>query len=108
MLEVQQNITAVLGEEAYLSCRYLGSDDVESAMWKRQHKSKFKTRLAGYRSGKPFSQEGFSEPVSATNITVKMNVSKLEDEGEYECEVVTAEVDYTEYVFLTVVGKTSQ
>ncbi|XP_030251004.1 uncharacterized protein LOC115568074 isoform X2 [Sparus aurata] len=103
MLEVQQNITAVLGEEAYLSCRYLGSDDVESAMWKRQHKSKFKTRLAGYRSGKPFSQEGFSEPVSATNITVKMNVSKLEDEGEYECEVVTAEVDYTEYVFLTVV-----
>ena len=109
MLEVQQNITAVLGEDAYLSCRYLGSGEVESALWKRQHNSKFKTRLAGYRFGKPFSHvEGFSEPVSATNLTVKMNVSSVQDEGEYECEVVTDAADYTELVFLTVVGKTSQ
>ncbi|XP_036929278.1 uncharacterized protein si:ch211-149e23.4 [Acanthopagrus latus] len=106
MLEVQQNITAVLGEDAYLSCRYLGSGEVESALWKRQHNSKFKTRLAGYRFGKPFSHvEGFSEPVSATNLTVKMNVSSVQDEGEYECEVVTDAADYTELVFLTVVAR---
>ncbi|XP_073346799.1 uncharacterized protein [Pagrus major] len=105
MLEIQQNITAVLGEDAYLSCRYLGSSEIESAQWKRQYNSKVKSRLAGFRSGKPFSHEGFSEPDSATNLTVKMTVSSVEAEGEYVCEVVTDDTDYTEHVFLTVVAR---
>lgn len=106
ILEVSQNITAVLGEDVYLSCRYLGESKIQDAKWKRQINSKVKSkRLAGFAHGVSFGRNGFSEPESVTNLTVKMNVSSVEVEGEYTCEFQSEEEDYSSNVFLTVVGK---
>lgn len=106
ILEVSQNITAVLGEDVYLSCRYLGESKIQDAEWKRQINSKVKSkRLAGFAHGVSFGRNGFSEPESVTNLTVKMNVSSVEVEGEYTCEFESEEEYYSSNVFLTVVGK---
>lgn len=107
MAEVTQNVTAFLGEDVILSCRYLGEEsDIQNAEWKRQlsSKSTFK-RLAGFTNGRPFGRYGFSEPDSAANLTVVTSVSSVEIEGEYTCQF-TCEEDYYSYsVFITVVGK---
>lgn len=107
MVEVIQNVTAFLGEDVILSCRYLGEEsDIQSAGWKRQlsSKSTFK-RLAGFINGKPFGRNGFSEPASVANLTVVTNVSSVDVEGEYKCQFVCEENDYSFSVFITVVGK---
>lgn len=112
-LEVTHNVTAVLGEDVYLSCSYMGEREIQSAGWKRQinpkvnSKAKFR-RLAGFFNGKPFNRTDFSNPVSQTNLTVKMSVSSVEDEGEYICEFQSKDEDYSDSVFLTVVGKPRQ
>lgn len=106
-LEIPYNLTAVLGEDAYLSCRYLGEKEIERAQWKRQIKSK-RLRLAGFSNGEPFSRDDFSNPASLTNLTVKMKVSSVEVEGQYICEFETEEEGFSESLFLTVVGKPSQ
>ena len=107
ILEITRNVTGVLGEDVYLGCRYLGDSEIESAEWKRQMNSKVKSkRLAGFANGRPFSRDDFSEPDSLTNLTVKMNVSSVEVEGEYICEFESEEEYYSDSVFLTVVGKT--
>lgn len=106
ILEITKNVTAVLGEDMYLSCRYLGESDIKNAQWKHQLKSKVKSkRMAGFTNGEPFSRNGFSDPDSVTNLTVKMSVSSVEVEGEYICEFETEEEDYSDSLFLTVVGK---
>lgn len=108
------HITAVLGEDVYLGCRYVGESKIESAQWKHKisskanSKVKSKKRLAGFVEGKPFSRDDFSKPDSVTNLTVRMNVSSVEAEGEYICEFESDEDNYSESVFLTVVGKSSQ
>lgn len=108
-LEITRNITAVLGEAAYLGCRYLGDEAVEKAEWKRKSNSKVKsTRLAGFQNGQPFSRDNFSEPDSITNLTVRMWVSSVDVEGEYICEFETEEQEFTDNAFVTVVGKPSQ
>lgn len=109
ILEITKNVTAVLGEDVYLSCRYPGENDIENAAWKRQINSKVKSkRLAGFRNGKLFNGSGFSLPDSVTNLTVRMSVSSVAVEGEYICEFETEEGDYSDSVFLTVVGKPTQ
>lgn len=106
ILEITQNVTAVLGEGVYLGCRYLGKSEIVSAVWKRQINSKVKSKgLAGFSNGEPFSRNGFSDPESLTNLTVKMNVSNVGVEGEYNCEFESKEEYYSDSVFLTVVGK---
>ncbi|XP_068571384.1 hemicentin-2 [Cebidichthys violaceus] len=106
IVEITHNITAFLGEDVYLSCSYLGESEIQSAEWKRQvnSKNKFK-RLAGFVHGKPFSRDYISEPDSLTNLTVKMEVSSVEAEGEYICEFESEEELYSDSVYLTVVAR---
>ncbi|TKS80762.1 hypothetical protein D9C73_014865 [Collichthys lucidus] len=88
-IELIRNVTGLLGEDVYLSCRYIGESEVFSAKWKRQINSKVKSNSAQYRriagaiSNHLFGRDGFSKPASATNLTVKVNVSSVEVEGEY-------------------------
>ncbi|KAK5868853.1 hypothetical protein PBY51_009830 [Eleginops maclovinus] len=106
ILEITHNITAVLGEDVYLRCRYLGESQIQSAEWKRRINSKIKfKRLAGFTDGKPFSRDNVSNPVSLTNLTVKMQVSSVEVEGEYICEFRSEEEYDSDSVFLTVVAR---
>ncbi|XP_070685452.1 uncharacterized protein [Pempheris klunzingeri] len=101
------HITAVLGEDVYLSCRYLGQDEIQSAEWKRLIKANSKVkRLAGFKHGEPFSRNiDFSEPDSLTNLTVKMRVSSVEAEGEYICEFQSEDEDYSNKVFVIVLAQ---
>lgn len=110
IIETKQNITAVLGEDAYLSCRYLGESKIQKAAWRRQITSRVKSRgLAGISIKGPFRSAGFSEPDSLTNLTVKMNVSSVELEGEYICEFESEEDDsFSDSAFVTIIGKLSQ
>ncbi|XP_034722586.1 uncharacterized protein si:ch211-149e23.4 isoform X2 [Etheostoma cragini] len=104
-LEIPHNLTAVLGEDAYLSCRYLGEHEILSAQWKRQINSIKSKRLAGFTDGKPFGRSDFSKPASPTNLTVQINVSSVEVEGQYICEFKTEEDDISDSLFLTVVAR---
>uniref|UniRef100_A0A3Q3FZR2 Si:ch211-149e23.4 n=1 Tax=Labrus bergylta TaxID=56723 RepID=A0A3Q3FZR2_9LABR len=92
-LDITHNITAVLGEDVYLRCRYMGEGEILSATWKRQINTRVKSRpLAGFTDDKPFSRSSdFSEPESVTNLTVKMNVSSVDTEGKYICEFESEE-----------------
>lgn len=109
IIEITRNITAVLGEDVYLRCRYLGESEIQRAQWKRQFNSRVKSkRLAGFSNGHPYSREDFTHPDSVTNLTVRMNVSSMEVEGEYICEFESEEEDYFDSVFVTVVGKPRQ
>ncbi|XP_039987247.1 uncharacterized protein si:ch211-149e23.4 [Xiphias gladius] len=106
MLEITHNITAVLGEVVYLSCRYLGKSDIQGAEWKRQINSKIKSKgLAGFSDRGPFSRHGFSDPDSLTNLTVQMRVSSVEVEGEYICEFESEEGYFSDSAFVTVVAR---
>ncbi|XP_074496622.1 uncharacterized protein LOC141770688 [Sebastes fasciatus] len=106
IIEITHNITAFLGEDVYLGCRYLGESEIQSADWKFKSKIKYK-RLAGFVYGKVFNRDGFSEPDSLTNLTVKMNVSSVEVEGEYICEFSFEDEDEDchDSTFLTVVAR---
>lgn len=103
--EVGYNITAVLGEDVYLTCRYVGENEVLNSRWRRQFSSTTYKKLAGFSNKKPFSHQGFSEPDSVTNLTVKMDVFSVEAEGKYICEFETEEEYYDSSIFLTVIGK---
>ncbi|XP_008279194.1 uncharacterized protein LOC103356720 [Stegastes partitus] len=105
-LEVSRNVTAVLGEDAYLSCRYLGDSLIQTAKWKRQGNSKGTAKsLAGFRLGKPFGRDNFSNPESLTNLTVQMKVSSVGVEGEYICEFESDEENFFASVFVSVVAR---
>nr|XP_020472508.1 uncharacterized protein LOC109969747 [Monopterus albus] len=106
-IEIIPNITAVLGEEVYLGCRYLGKSKIQSAEWKRQadSKTKFK-KLVGFSNDKPFSRsEDLSLPDSLTNLTVKMRVSSVDAEGEYICEFESEDENFPGSTFVTVVAR---
>lgn len=107
-IDIIKNITGFLGEAVYLRCRYQGKDEIIGAQWKRQINSNVK-KLAGFASnGVPYSFNDFEKPDSITNLTAKMIVSTVEAEGEYICEFETVGVYYSDIVFLTVLGKSSQ
>ncbi|TMS07653.1 Poliovirus receptor-like protein, partial [Larimichthys crocea] len=107
-IELRRNVTGYLGKDVYLSCRYVGESEIFSAKWKRQINSKVKSNSAQYRriagaiNNNLFGRDGFSKPESATNLTVKVNVSSVEVEGEYTCEFDTEDENFSETVFLTV------
>lgn len=107
--ETTKDITAVLGEDVYLSCIYLGETMIERAWWRRQINNKKSRRLTGISGGKPFSSADFSEPESVNNLTVKMNVSRVELEGEYVCEFESEEGDsVSNSTYVTIIGKLSK
>lgn len=104
--EIFPNITAVLGEDVVLICVYRGASKIFSAMWTRQITSKVKSKgLAGVKNMIPYGRNGFSEPGSMTNLTVRMKVLSVDVEGEYICEFEAEEEYYSNKVFLSVVGK---
>lgn len=110
IFEITQNITAVLGEDEYLRCRYVGESEILSAIWKRQINSKVQSKpLAGFIDDEPFTRQAdISEPESVTNLTVKMNISSVDKEGKYICEFESEEASYSDSIYLTVVGKPSR
>ncbi|XP_051814244.1 poliovirus receptor-like [Acanthochromis polyacanthus] len=105
-LEVSRNVTAVLGEAVHLTCRYLGQSQIQSAVWKRRSNSQSKSkRLAGFSQGQAFGRDEFSTPHSLTNLTVKVDVSRVGVEGEYVCEFESEEEDFFASVFVNVVAR---
>ncbi|KAM6933313.1 uncharacterized protein FYW49_001690 [Xenentodon cancila] len=102
---ISHNVTALLGEDVYLSCRYQGDSQIHSSKWKRQTNSKSISKRAGFFNGKPFSNNDFSFPDSPTNLTVRMRVSSVEAEGEYICEFESEEEYFYESVFVTVLAR---
>ncbi|XP_030600777.1 uncharacterized protein LOC115790907 [Archocentrus centrarchus] len=98
-----ERITAVLGEEVYLSCVYLGDSAIESSEWKQKVNSKKYKRLAGFVNGKAFQHDNFSLPASLTNLTVRMRVTSVEVEGEYTCEFESDKDTYSGTVIIRVI-----
>lgn len=75
-------------------------------MWARRITSKVKSKgLAGFKNEIPYGRNGFSEPGSVTNLTVRVKVLSVDAEGEYICEFESEEEYYSSSVFLSVVGK---
>ncbi|KAG8001870.1 Nectin-2 [Nibea albiflora] len=108
-IEIISSVTGVLGEDVYLSCRYVGESEVFSARWKHQMKVKSNLvqykRIAGATNNHLFGRDGFSKPESAANLTIKVNVSSVELEGEYTCEFETEDDYHSGTAFLTVVAQ---
>lgn len=106
IFEISRNVTAVLGEDALLVCVYRGNSEIFGADWRRQINSKVKSKgLAGFKNKAPYGRNGFSEPDSMTNLTVRVQVQSLDAEGEYTCEFELEEEYYSNSIFLSVVGK---
>ncbi|XP_029922105.1 uncharacterized protein LOC115369615 [Myripristis murdjan] len=106
-VETVRSITALLGDEVYLSCIYLGENEISGAHWKRQSNSKKKMmRLAGFNGDRPYSFDpNFSEPASRTNLTCKVNISSVEAEGEYTCVFDSDEYEIIGKTTVTVVAQ---
>ncbi|KAJ8368457.1 hypothetical protein SKAU_G00084850 [Synaphobranchus kaupii] len=103
-VEVEKNVTGVLGEEVVLRCQYTGQEDLIMSSWALKEGRKTK-RLAGYAQ-EPFSNnKDFSVPVSARNLTVSMQITSLKAEREYWCSFSTREDLWERSVFLTVLAR---
>ncbi|XP_076002029.1 uncharacterized protein LOC142995031 [Genypterus blacodes] len=101
-IEITRNLTATLGEDVHLSCRFLHDRNITASVWKRKNKKTAK-RLTGFTSGKAFRTDAkFSLPESPTNLTVKVKVSSVAMEGTYTCEFLVDEEEYVDSMFLTV------
>lgn len=85
---------------------YRGDGEIFGAEWRRRVSSNVRSKgLAGFKNGIPYSRNGFSEPGSMTNLTVRMKVLGVEAEGEYICEFESDEEYYSNSVFLSVLGE---
>ncbi|KAM9451857.1 uncharacterized protein ACWYII_011612 isoform 4-T4 [Salvelinus alpinus] len=107
-MEIDRNVTGILGEDVFLRCQYLGQNDITDASWKRpdSRMKRSMKKLTGYKNNKAFSKDpDFSAPASPTNLTVKMRVSTLEAQGEYICAFATDEEEITNSMFLTVLAR---
>nr|XP_046150214.1 uncharacterized protein LOC123992763 isoform X4 [Oncorhynchus gorbuscha] len=107
-MEIDRNVTGILGEDVFLRCQYLGPNDITEASWKRpdSRMKRSMKKLTGYKNNKAFSKDpDFSAPASPTNLTVKMRVSTLEAQGEYTCVFATDEEEITNSMFLTVLAR---
>ncbi|KAF7218437.1 uncharacterized protein si:ch211-149e23.4 isoform X2 [Nothobranchius furzeri] len=102
-LAICGNITAALGEEVHLGCRYLGENQIKSAHWKRQISKGVIKRLAGFSHGRPYSRSDLSVPASPTDFTVSMNVSSVEAEGMYHCEFEEEDESFFDFMFVIVI-----
>lgn len=108
IFEISHNVTAVLGEDVDLICEYRGESKIVGGDWTRRINSKRKSKgLAGFQNGIPYGRNGFSEPGSMTNLTVRMEVLSVDAEGEYICEFESEEEYYSNSVFLSIVGKST-
>lgn len=91
-----------------LICVYRGDSEILGAEWTRRINSQRKSKgLAGFENKIPYGRNGFSEPASMSNLTVRLEVLSVDAEGEYVCQFETEEEYYSNSVFLSVVGKST-
>ncbi|XP_042595179.1 uncharacterized protein si:ch211-149e23.4 [Cyprinus carpio] len=105
-LVLQQTVTGILGEEVYLRCLYTGQSSITFSSWNRIDSSNKAKKMAGYKSNEnSFKRENFDIPASITNLTVKVNVTSFDQEGEYTCVFDSDEDETKETMFLTVIAR---
>lgn len=62
--------------------------------------------MAGYKfSTNFFNRENFDIPASITNLTVKVNVTSFDQEGEYTCVFDSEEDETKDTTYLSVIGE---
>nr|XP_021328584.1 uncharacterized protein si:ch211-149e23.4 [Danio rerio] len=93
-LVLKQTVIGILGEEVYLHCLYTGQSQILFSSWNRLDSTMKAKKMAGYNYMKGFKRENFDIPTSATNLTVRIDVASLDQEGEYTC-VFNSEEDET-------------
>lgn len=105
-LVLDQTVTGILGEEVYLRCLYTGQSNILYSSWNRFDSTKKAKKMAGYKSSTIFfNRENFDIPASITNLTVKMNVTSFDQEGEYSCGFDSEEDETKDSMFLSVIGE---
>lgn len=102
---LNQIVTGILGEEVYLHCLYPGQSDIEYSSWNRLDSSKRSKKMAGYKELQPYKKENFGFPSSPKNLTVKLNVTSLDQEGEYTCVFNTNDEELKDSILLKVIGE---
>ncbi|KAG9348500.1 hypothetical protein JZ751_002236 [Albula glossodonta] len=100
-VEVDRNVTGVLGEYVLLRCQYRGQKDIIMSSWTQREGLKSK-QLAGWHQQAFVNHKDFSKPASASNLTVRMLITRLEAEQEYKCAFTTFEEAVDAKVFLNV------
>ncbi|ROL49949.1 Nectin-1 [Anabarilius grahami] len=103
-LVLNQTVTGILGEEVYLHCLYTGQIEIMFSSWNRLDSSKRSKKMAGYNQLTPFNRENFDIPASPKNLTVKLNVTSLDLEGDYTCVINTVDDEVKDTVFLRVIA----
>jgi len=104
-LVLNPTVTGILGEDVYLHCLYTGQSKIAYSSWNRLDSSKRSRKLAGYSQNRPFSREPFGIPAFPTNLTVKINVTSLDQEGEYACVFNSDEDEIKDTMFFRVIGE---
>ncbi|XP_064158816.1 uncharacterized protein si:ch211-149e23.4 isoform X2 [Anguilla rostrata] len=105
LVEVERNVTGVLGEEVVLRCQYTGQEQLIMSAWKKRE-TRSRGWLAGYHASAPFTKhQDFGLPASPTNLSVTVNITSLEAEGEYICVFISMMQQYEQSVFLTVLAR---
>ncbi|KAK2881259.1 hypothetical protein Q8A67_018527 [Cirrhinus molitorella] len=101
-----QTVIGILGEEVYLHCLYTGESNIVLSSWNRFDSTNKAKKMAGYKpNGTPFSRENFDIPASNTNLTVKVNVTSFDQEGEYTCVFDSEEDGTKDTTFLSVIAR---
>ncbi|KAF4103958.1 uncharacterized protein si:ch211-149e23.4 [Onychostoma macrolepis] len=105
-LVLDQTVKGILGEEVYLHCLYTGQSSISFSSWNRIDSSNKAKKMAGYKSSKmSFNRENFDIPASVTNLTVKVNVTSFDQEGEYTCVFDSDEDETKDTMFLSVIAR---
>lgn len=103
---LDQTVTGILGEEVYLRCLYTGQSSILFSSWNRIDSTNKAKKMAGYKSSvDSFKRENFGNPASNTNLTVKVNVTSFDQEGEYTCVFDSDEDETKDTMFLSVIGE---
>ncbi|KAG1951364.1 poliovirus receptor [Pimephales promelas] len=104
-LVLNPTVTGILGEDVYLHCLYTGQSKIAYSFWNRLDSSKRSRKLAGYSQNKSFNREPFGIPAFPTNLTVKINVTSLDQEGEYACVFNSDEDEIKDTMFFRVIAR---
>ncbi|TRY89423.1 hypothetical protein DNTS_010825 [Danionella cerebrum] len=105
-LILNQTVEGIIGEEVYLHCLYTGESTIQFSSWNRLDSAMKAKKMAGYSYINGFfKKDHFDMPSSVTNLTVRVNVTSLDLEGEYMC-VFNSEEDETKgQTFLSVIAR---
>ncbi|XP_043115284.1 uncharacterized protein si:ch211-149e23.4 isoform X3 [Puntigrus tetrazona] len=106
-LVLDQTVTGILGEEVYLRCLYTGQSSITISSWNRIDSTNKAKKMAGYAfGGKPYKRDkNFDIPTSVSNLTVKLNVTSFDQEGEYTCVFDSDDYETKDTLFLSVIAR---